>query len=249
VFKEAANMVESATTPSEGILALYTDLALHPGKDFGWNKGRENARRLGYDPRWLDSLPDLLWESAAAVGNPFAARPLRAGDVVLDLGCGAGADSCIAALSVGAEGRVIGVDLTPAMIEKARRVADAIGLTNVVFHVSDMDAVPVSDDSVDVVISNGAINLTAHKPCVFREAHRVLKPGGRLQFADMVRIAPAGSDAGASWADCVAGAVEPETYLEMLRAEGFEQAELVAFTGYKTAIETSGAIFHASKGI
>ena len=237
----------SAPSEADAVLKLYTELAQQPEKDFGWDKGRENARALGYDARLLDSLPDLLWESAAAVGNPFAAWPLRPGDVVLDLGCGAGADACIAALSVGPTGRVVGVDLTPAMVEKARRVADAVGLANVVFHVGDMDSVPVRDASVDVVISNGAINLTSHKPCVFREVHRVLKPGGRLQFADVVRIAPVASHAGASWADCVAGTVEPLTYLEMLRAEGFEHAELVTLTSYTTAAETSGALFRASK--
>ncbi len=236
----------SASCEVDAVLKLYTELAERPDNDFGWGKGQENARALGYDARWLDALPDVLWESAAAVGNPFSAAPLRPGDVVLDLGCGAGADSCIAALSVGEVGRVIGVDLTPAMIEKARRVADAIGLRNTTFHVSDMIAVPVADASVDVVISNGAINLTAHKPCVFKEIRRVLRPGGRLQFADMVRTSAA-SVACTSWADCVAGTVEPERYIEMLRAAGFENPELVGFTSYKTAATTSGAVFRAYK--
>jgi SAM-dependent methyltransferase len=237
----------SASCEADAVLTLYTELAHRPDKDFGWSKGRENARALGYDAHWLETLPELLWESAAAVGNPFSVAPLRPRDVVLDLGCGAGADSCIAALTVGAEGRVIGVDLTPAMIEKARRVAGAAGVGNIVFHVSDMIAVPVADASVDVVISNGAINLTAHKPCVFREIHRVLKPGGRLQFADMVRTSTSVLDACTPWADCVAGTVEPKSYLELLRAAGFEQAELVTLTSYKTSTATSGALFRAAK--
>jgi SAM-dependent methyltransferase len=229
------------------IRSLYTELALRPEKEFGWNKGKENARALGYDARWLDALPDLAWESAAAVGNPFSVASLQPGDVVVDLGCGAGADACIAALMVGEQGRVIGGDVTPAMIEKAKRVAEILGLKNVAFHIGDMISIPVGDASVDVVISNGAINLSPYKPCVFAEAYRVLKPSGRLQFADMARTSVGQSETCASWADCVAGTLEPERYLDMLRGAGFERAEFVGFTGYKTADATTGAIFRADK--
>ncbi len=111
-----------------------------------------------------------------------------------------------------------------------------------------MISVPVPDASVDVVISNGAINLSAHKPCVFLEVYRMLKPGGRLQFADMVRTSTSLSDARASWENCIAGTVEPgRHYLEMLREAGFERVELVTLTDYKTAATTSGAIFRAEK--
>ena len=239
--------VEPASCEADAVLKLYTDLAQRPDKDFGWGKGKENARVLGYEARWLDTLPDVLWESSSAVGNPFSAGPLLEGDVVVDLGCGAGTDACIAALIVGEKGHVTGVDLTPAMIEKAKRVAQAVKLSNVTFYVGDMIGVPVTDASVDVVISNGAINLSARKPCVFREAYRMLKPGGRLQFADMVRTSAAVSDACASWENCIAGTVEPEQYLKMLREAGFERAELVTLTGYKTAAMTTGAIFRADK--
>ena len=238
---------EPASGEADAILRLYTELALHPEKEFGWRKGKENARALGYEARWLDALPDEVWELAAAVGNPFSVAPLEPGDVVVDLGCGAGVDCFIAALIVGGSGRVVGIDVTPAMIEKARRMAEAIGLDNVAFHVGDMAVIPLGDDSVDVVISNGAINLTPHKPCVFQEAYRVLKPGSRLQFADMVRTSAGQPETCVSWADCVAGTVEPERYVEMLKDAGFEQAEFVAFTGYKTAAATTGAIFRADK--
>lgn len=243
--EEAQPVPGTGACAGETVLGLYTDLAERPNRDFGWAKGRENARALGYDARWLD-LPDLLWESAAAVGNPFAVAPLGAGEMVLDLGCGAGADACIAAILVGRQGRVAGVDMTPAMIEKARRVAALLGLSNVDLHVADMTAAPVADGSVDVVISNGAINLSARKACVFREIGRVLKPGGLLQIADMVRTSEA-CDSGASWADCVAGTVTPQQYLAMMTAAGLEAAEMVAFTHYKTAATTSGAIFTARK--
>jgi ubiquinone/menaquinone biosynthesis C-methylase UbiE len=237
----------SRSGEAAAVLDLYTELARRPDKDFGWGKGKENARALGYDARWLDILPDALWASAAAVGNPLSAGPLVQGDVVLDIGCGAGADACIAALTVGPEGRVVGVDLTPAMIEKARYVAGALGLDNVSFHMGEMASLPLAGASFDVVISNGAINLTAHKPCVFQEVYRVLKPGGRLQFADMVRTSAADAEASASWADCVAGAVEPEGYLDMMRTAGFVAGELVAYTAYKTSPATTGAVFRALK--
>lgn len=158
----------TACSPTDGIRALYTELAIHPEKEFGWGKGKENARKLGYDERWLESLPGIAWEAAAVVGNPFALEPLRSREVVVDLGCGAGADLCIAALLVGSADRAVGIDVTPAMIAKARDVADTAGLDNVELHVADMETLPLIDASVDVVISNGATNLSAHKPCVFK---------------------------------------------------------------------------------
>jgi ubiquinone/menaquinone biosynthesis C-methylase UbiE len=140
----------------EAVRALYTELALHPGRDFGWGKGKENARSLGYDERWLDRLPAFVWESAAAVGNPFRLGPIMPGETVVDLGCGAGADLCIAALLVGNHGRAIGIDITPAMVAKAEKAARLVGLTNVTFHVADIAMLPLNNASVDVAISNGA---------------------------------------------------------------------------------------------
>jgi SAM-dependent methyltransferase len=229
------------------IRTLYTELALRPHKDFGWGKGKENARRLGYDERWLDQLPVVVWESAAAVGNPLSLGPIRLGETVVDLGCGAGADLCIAALIVGNQGRAIGTDITPAMITKAKEAARRLGLNNVELHVADIATLPLEDATADIVISNGAINLSSHKPCVFKEVYRILRPGGRLQFADMVRTAATDAMSCGSWADCVSGTVEPEQYLDMLKSAGFEQAEFVAFTGYKTAPTTNGATFRAYK--
>lgn len=235
---------------ADQVRQLYTDLAQHPEKDFGWSKGKENARLLGYDPAWLDTLPDEVWASAAAVGNPFSLGRIVPGETVVDLGCGAGADLCIAALLVGASGRVIGVDLTPAMVERARKSAALIGAHHVEVHEADIAQLPVDDSSVDVVIANGSINLSARKECVLKEIFRVLRPGGRLQFADMVRdgtVQEPDHSAGDSWADCVAGTLTPERLLDMLRRTGFEAAEVVSFTGYRTAATTIGALIRARK--
>jgi len=231
------------------IQTVYTTLALQPEQAFAWGKGRANARALGYAAPWLDALPESVWESAAAVGNPFALGLLRPGEVVVDIGCGAGADLCIAAQMTGPNGQAIGVDFTPAMIAKSRDNVKRVGLGNVILHQSDIEALPLPDACADVVLSNGSINLAADKTRVFQEIFRVLRPGGRLQFADMVRRAK--SDAATpscdSWADCVAGTLAPERYLELLRMAGFEAVELVAWTGYHTAATTEGATFRALK--
>ena len=104
----------------EDIQCLYTRLALHPEQEFGWGRGKENARRLGYDDEWLKRLPEVIWESSAAVGNPFSIGPIHPGETVIDLGCGAGTDVCIATRLVGPSGHVVGVDMTLAMVKKAR---------------------------------------------------------------------------------------------------------------------------------
>ena len=231
----------------ELVKTLYAELALHPEKDFGWGKGRENARNLGYQTQRLDRLPAVAWELAAAVGNPFALGPIRSGETVVDIGCGAGADLCIAVLLIGNQGRAYGIDVTPAMVAKAREIAGTLGLQNVELHVADIATLPLQDAIADVVISNGAINLSPHKPCVFKEAFRILRPGGRFQFADMVREDAAEATSCGSWADCVSGTVEPSRYLDMLTAAGFRNAELVSFTGYRTAPTTIGATFRAFK--
>jgi arsenite methyltransferase len=195
----------------------------------------------------LDQLPAVVWESAAAVGNPFSLGPIRPGETVVDLGCGAGTDLCVAALLIGSQGRAYGIDITPAMVAKAKETASLLGLSNVELHVADIVTLPLQDATADVVISNGAINLSSHKPCVFKEVFRILRPGGRFQFADMVRDDAVPAPSCGSWADCVSGTVEPRRYLDMLQAAGFGDAEMVSFTGYRTAPTTIGATFRARK--
>ena len=237
--------------PLEQVRLLYTELAENPGKEFGWGKGKENARTLGYTDEWLSRLPDTVWESAAAVGNPFSLGPIHAGETVVDVGCGAGADVCIAAILVGKEGKVIGVDCTPAMIAKATINTNVSGLPQAVFQEAEMTDLPLPDCIADVVISNGAINLAEDKDTVLAEAYRVLRPNGRLQIADMVRDASnrvsACCSGEESWADCVSGTLEPNTFLSMLTKAGFVDAELAGFTDYRTADSTIGALFKAIK--
>jgi len=229
------------------IQALYTELAKNPRKDFGWGNGKANARALGYADEWLHRLPDPVWESAAAVGNPFSVSPIEAGQIVVDLGCGAGADACVAALLVGDTGRVIGVDCTPAMIARARSNAATTGFTQIEFHEADMTTLPLPDSCTDVVISNGAVNLSKDKERVLAEAYRVLRPGGRLQIADMVKD-PYAKEAECcageeSWADCVSGTIDPDAFAALMVEAGFSNARLVAYTGYRTAANTIGALF------
>ncbi len=166
---------------------IYARVAADPGGDFHFHRGPAYAAELlGYDAAELALLPAENTASFAGVANPHAIARIAAGETVVDIGCGAGMDLMVAARRVGPGGRAIGVDMTPAMAEKARAGARAAGLANVEVRVGDALDLPLEDASVDVVISNGVINLTPDKERAFAEVRRVLKPGGRLQLADIV---------------------------------------------------------------
>jgi arsenite methyltransferase len=169
----------------EEIEKTYTDVSTEPAKDFLFPTGRGWAEDLGY-PSELARVPERTVESFAGVANPHVLGRIEPGQVVLDLGCGAGTDLLIAAQMVGPEGRAIGIDMTPTMLDRARESATEMGLENVELHQGLIESLPVPDESVDVVISNGVIDLVPDKDAVFAEIDRVLRPGGRLQVADVV---------------------------------------------------------------
>jgi len=174
----------------EQVRGKYREVAVDPGASFHFHTGRYLARRLGYQDDLVAALPDRAVESFAGVANPFSLRPLAAGEKVVDIGSGGGFDSFIAAGQVGAGGQVVGVDMTGEMLAKSRQTAAALGLAQVEFREGLAEALPVPDGWADVVISNGVINLCADKQTVFAEIHRVLRPGGRLQFADIANGQP-----------------------------------------------------------
>lgn len=166
------------------IKKTYASVSQEPGKDFMFPTGRAWAEDLGY-PEELSRVPDFVVESFAGVANPWSLGRVEAGEDVLDLGSGAGTDSLVAALMVGSEGSVTGIDMTPEMIENAREGASALGLGNVRFVEGEIEELPFEGESFDVVISNGVIDLLPDKEVVFASIYRVLRPGGRIQFADV----------------------------------------------------------------
>lgn len=189
------------------------------------------AQALGYD---TEDMPTGATESFAGCGNPVALASLKEGDVVLDLGSGAGLDMFVASKKVGNTGKVIGIDMTPAMIEKAKKNAEELGITNVDFRFGDIEEMPVDDNSVDVVISNCVINLAPDKGKVFREAYRVLKPGGRVMVSDIVLSKPLPTevrDEVVTYTGCIGGAILDEEYLQHMRAAGFQDVKITSKAG------------------
>jgi len=174
-------------------------------------------------------LPESVTEASLGCGNPLAIADLKPGETVLDLGSGGGIDCFLAARQVGPEGQVIGLDMTPDMIRLARRNAKKIGVTNVDFRFGEMEDMPLPDGSVDVIISNCVVNLSPDKDAVFREAYRVLRPGGRLSISDIVvdgDLPTMIRNSLNAWAGCIAGALDEAGYLGKIRAAGFERLEV-----------------------
>jgi len=208
---------------------LYRAVARTPHGEFHFETGRALAERLGYPPAELDRLPGGAIESFAGVGWFFDLADLQAGEAVLDLGSGAGMDALFAALRVGPTGRIVGIDMTDAQLDKAERLSFEHGFDHVVFREGRIEQLPVDDASFDVVISNGVINLTPDKDQVFREAARVLRPGGRLAIADIV-TETALTEAIVSnvdlWASCIGGAPRKDDYRDAITRAGLRVEQM-----------------------
>ena len=174
------------STLREAIQDEYAEVAEQPRKGFHFHTGRALAKIVGYSEAWMEGVAESAIESFAGTGNPFSMGVMVPGEQIVDIGSGAGIDSLIAARMVGSSGRVVGIDMTPAMLEKARRAAVESGLDNVEFREGFVEDLPVPDDWADAVISNGVLNLTPDKPAALGEMYRILKPGGRLQIGDIL---------------------------------------------------------------
>jgi SAM-dependent methyltransferase len=211
----------------------YTAVATQPARGFHFHTGRPLAGLLGYSDELLAGIPDDAIASMAGTGNPFALGPLAEGERVVDAGSGAGVDSLVAARLVGPGGAVIGVDMTSAMIAKARRAAASAGLGNVEFRVGYLEALPVDSGWADVVISNGVLNLVPDKATALAELSRVLRPGGRLQLADIVLGRPVSAESKVDvslWTGCIAGGLLENQLVALLEAAGFEEVQLIRGT-------------------
>ncbi len=170
----------------DAIKKEYEDVAIDPNKGYHFHTGREAANRIGYDKTLYDTVPEKNIASFAGTGNPFNLGPINPGDVVVDVGSGSGFDALIASKMVGPKGRVIGIDMTPEMLRKARSGVVEMGTTNVEFRKGHAENIPLQDEFADVIISNGVLNLTPDKNKTLSEWARVLKPGGRLYIGDIL---------------------------------------------------------------
>lgn len=195
---------------------------------------RELGKRIGYSEEDLRNVPEAS-NMGLGCGNPVALAALKEGETVLDLGSGGGIDVFLAAKRVGDKGKVIGVDMTKEMIEKAKSTAQKYGYTNVEFRLGEIENLPVENNSVDVIISNCVINLSVDKEKVFSEAYRVLKPGGKIMISDLVTEGELPEKIKKSfdaWAGCIAGALEKNEYLDTIRKVGFTNVKVASESSY-----------------
>lgn len=225
-------------TPEKIIAAvqdMYEAVATAPERPFHFPVGREACLRVGYPVAALEGVPEEALRCFAGVGYPFRAGAIREGHTVLDIGAGAGTDTLIAARLAGPRGRVVALDITPAMARKLRELVARLGIANVEVVEGNAESIPLPDASVDVVTSNGMLNLVPDKRAAVREIFRVLRPGGRVQIADIVLHRPVTPDCAGDpklWAECVVGATMDEDYYDLFRDAGFEDVEALRTHDY-----------------
>lgn len=215
---------------------MYRRVAEEPQGEFHFAMGRDLAETLDYPAEDLDRIPAAAVDSFAGVGNPIQLAGIRTGEVVLDLGSGSGMDTFLAALKAGPTGRVLGLDMTEAQRRKAERLAREDGFDTVSFHAGYIEALPFEAASVDVIVSNGVINLSADKDRVFAEAARVLRPGGRLALADIVSEKPLPEKVKCDatlWAACIGGAMQQDSYCKAIVAAGMKIDRVQYNTQYR----------------
>jgi len=209
---------------------MYTDVATHPEKVFHFPTGRAACLFVGYPEVRLEGIPATATESFAGVGYPFRADVIRAGHTVLDVGSGSGTDALIASKDVGAKGKVYGLDMTAAMLAKLNANIERMGAANVEPREGNAEEIPLEDASVDVVTSNGVLNLVPNKRAAFEEIFRVLRPGGRVQIADIVVGNPISDECRSDpelWAECVVGASMENEYVRLFELAGFKDVQIL----------------------
>jgi ubiquinone/menaquinone biosynthesis C-methylase UbiE len=215
---------------------MYKDVAQDPFGEYHFEMGRNLAEKLGYEISLLDAIPAPAIDSFAGVGHYFHLADIKPGDKVLDLGSGSGMDSFLAALKTGKNGTVTGIDMTDEQLDKSKRLAAENGITNVSFVKGFIQELPFADSTFDVIISNGVINLCPEKAKVFHEAYRVLKPGGRLVFADIVteKQLPENIVCNSTlWASCIGGAAQQDSYQNDIESAGFKVTKFLENTQYQ----------------
>lgn len=222
----------------DAVRAMYTAVATAPEREFHFPTGRAACEFVGYPPELLDRLPPTAVESFAGVGYPFAGEAIGPADTVLDVGSGSGTDVLIASQLVGPSGKVYALDMTDAMRAKLRANLDRVAASNVEIVNAQAESIPLPAESVDVVTSNGVLNLVPDKPKAVAEIFRVLRPGGRVQIADIVLTSDPSDACRAKpelWAECIVGATTESAFVELFRAAGFADVEVLRRLDYFSA--------------
>jgi SAM-dependent methyltransferase len=240
---DTTDSIRATVRDRYGKMAKGSDCGCGPGCCSPAGSVEDIAVQIGYDKKDLAHIPEGS-NLGLGCGAPLEYADVQPGETVLDLGSGAGFDCFLAARIVGEKGRVIGVDMTAEMLERARANARESGFNNVEFHLGEIEHLPVADDSVDLIISNCVINLSPEKEQVFREAHRVLKPGGRMLVSDLVLrrdLSPRLKSSVEAYVGCIAGASKKDEYLRLMREAGFRNVEIVDERVYDVGIDLLGS--------